>query len=111
MVEDLFDEWQQAAKAAKERSGRFGCHGHCSGEIITTSLRPKPGIMINKGNHPQDSRKIQVSEILFHLPSDGLVRSTCPVRAHEKLILMFLDCACRLVGYHPENCCCYTYIE
>ena len=29
MVEDLFDEWQQAAKAAKERIGRFGCRVIC----------------------------------------------------------------------------------
>ena len=31
--------------------------------IITTSLRPSPGIMVYKGNHPQMAL-IQVSEIL-----------------------------------------------
>ena len=37
------------------------------GEIIATSLRPKPGIMVNKGNHPQMAL-IQVSENLIIYP-------------------------------------------
>jgi hypothetical protein len=32
-------------------------------KLITTSLRPNPGIMVNKGNHPQMAL-FQVSEIL-----------------------------------------------
>ena len=33
------------------------------GQIITTSLRPSPGIMDNKGNHPKMAL-FQVSELL-----------------------------------------------
>jgi hypothetical protein len=35
---------------------------HQAGSIITTSLRPIPGIMVSKGNHPQMAF-IQMSEI------------------------------------------------
>ena len=35
---------------------------HQAGSIITTSLRPIPGIMVSKGNHPQMAL-IQMSEI------------------------------------------------
>ena len=41
-------------------------HGHLSGEIITTSLRPHcdlTGIMVNKKNHP-NMALFQVSELL-----------------------------------------------
>ena len=38
-----------------------------TGQIITTSLRPSPGIMDNKGNHPKMAL-FQVSEVYYNLP-------------------------------------------
>ena len=53
-----------------------------SGEIITTSLRPNPGIMLNKGNHPKIAEHFRLVNY-YNLPRNNVMGIYGDIRGYK----------------------------